>query len=96
MEKNPLSGEQQERTCISLATRLAEKQLREGTASPLIIQHYLRLGSPRAQLEEDRYRLENELIQAKTDAIRDEKQNRALVEEALEAFKRYSGVDDDA
>lgn len=95
MGKTPLSGEQQERTCVSLAAKLAEKQLRDGTASPLIIQHYLRLGSPRAQLEEDRYRLENELIQAKTDAIKDEKQNRALVEEALEAFKRYSGVDDD-
>lgn len=95
-ERMAITDEAQERRCINLASSLAEQQLREGTASPLIIQHYLRLGSPRAQLEEERMQLENELIAAKTQAVKDEKDMKTIVSDALEAMKRYRGIPSDA
>ena len=45
-----LTPEARENQLISLATDLAEKQLREGTASSQIIAHYLKLGSTREKL----------------------------------------------
>lgn len=75
---------------ITLATNLAEKQLREGTASSQVIAHYLRLGTSRERLEQERLRHENELAQAKTESIRASQKNDALYEEALNAFRSYS------
>lgn len=46
-----LSPDQKENELISLAVDLAERQLREGTASSQVIAHYLKLGSSRERLE---------------------------------------------
>ena len=43
--KPPLTEEAQEKHMIALAMDLAEKQLREGTASSQVITHYLKLAS---------------------------------------------------
>ena len=50
---------------ISLAVDLAEKQLLEGTASSQVMTHYLKLGSSREKLEQERLRGENDLLKAK-------------------------------
>lgn len=54
---------------VSLAIDLAERQLAEGTASSQVITHYLKLGSTREKLEQERLRRENELLTSKVDMI---------------------------
>ena len=49
-----LTPEARENQLIYLATDLAEKQLREGTASSQVITHYLKLGSTKEKLEREK------------------------------------------
>lgn len=81
--------EGREAQMIALAENLAEKQLREGTASSQVIAHYLRLGTSRERLEQERLRNENELARAKADSIRAAQKNDAIYEEALREFRSY-------
>lgn len=87
--------EARENQLILLATNLAEKQLREGTASSQVIAHYLKLGSTRERLEQERLRNENGLARAKTEAIESQKQQEIELKEVLAAFRSYSGHDED-
>ena len=50
---------------VSLAVDLAEKQLREGTASSQVITHYLKLGSTKERIEKEILEKQKELIEAK-------------------------------
>lgn len=89
--------EARENQLISLAVDLAEKQLREGTASSQVITHYLKLGSSRADLEKEKLRKENALLEAKTESLESAKRIEELYAEALNAMKNYSsfgGIDD--
>ena len=92
-----LSVENREMQLGSLAVDLAEKQLREGTASSQIITHYLKAVSQREQLELERLRSENEMLRAKTKAIASAEDQKILLEKALKAFTEYAGEasDDD-
>lgn len=76
---------------ISLADQLAEKQLREGTASAQVITHFLKLGSSRERLEQEKLALETKLVQAKTEAIANQQRQDELYAEALRAMRAYSG-----
>lgn len=86
-----LTPEARENQLISLATDLAEKQMREGTASSQVITHYLKLGSTRERLERERLEEENKLLRAKTKAIEEGADMKTLYEEAINAMRRYSG-----
>lgn len=77
---------------ISLADSLAEKQLREGTASSQVITHYLKLGSSREYLEQQRIALENELVKAKTEHIANQQRTEEMYRDALAAMRSYSGM----
>ena len=85
---NPDAREQQ---LISLAVDLVEQRLRDGTASSQETTHFLKLASRKAKLETERAALENEMIKAKTQAIRDQADMKTLYKDAIEAMKRYSG-----
>jgi hypothetical protein len=74
-----------------LAVDLAEKQMLDGTASAQVITHYLKLGSSREMLEQQRLTLENKLTEAKTDQIANEANKEAMFAAAIEAMKTYSG-----
>lgn len=87
--------EARENQLILLATNLAEKQLREGTASSQVISHYLKLGSTRERLEQERLRNENGLARAKTEAIENQKQQEVDLKEVMSALRSYSGLDDE-
>ena len=89
-----LSVEARENQMISLAVDLAEKQLREGTASSQVITHFLKLGTSRAELEKERLIHENELLRAKTEAIESGKRVEELYLNALNAMRDYSGRGD--
>lgn len=95
MKKPPartLDGREKE--IVSLAVDLAEQQLRDGTASPSVITHYLKLGTTSYQLELEKLKHENELLQAKTDNIKSLGRMEELYEEAIESLRRYQGNDE--
>lgn len=76
---------------ISEAERLAEQQLRDGTASAQVITHYLKLGSTRERLEQERLRAEVELQRAKISSLESQKDIVALYTEAISAMRAYGG-----
>ena len=76
---------------ITLAYDLAEKQLREGTASSQVITEFLKLGSNKAALESEKLERENELLKVKAEKIRSEERSEELFEKAIKAMQRYSG-----
>jgi len=83
--------EGREHQLVSLAVDLAEKQLAEGTASSQTISHYLKLGSTREKLEQERLAQENELLRAKIEAISSMRRVEELYETALNAMRSYAG-----
>lgn len=91
------SPEERENQLISAAVDLAERQIRDGTASAQVISHYIKLGSTRERLEQQRLRGENALLEARRERLEGEKKVEELYDKALRAMKRYSGeeMDDD-
>lgn len=87
----PISPEGRERQNIALAENLAEQKLRDGTASSQLIVHYLKLGTAKEQLEQEKLKRENELLEAKKDNLETEQKSAELFEKALKAFTSYSG-----
>lgn len=86
-----LSLEARENQMISRAVDLAEQQLINGTASSQVITHYLKLGSTKAQLENDKLREECDLLRAKVENLKAQAKSEELFEKAIEAMKSYSG-----
>ena len=67
----------------------------DGTASAQETTHFLKLASKKAKLEAERAELENELIKAKTQNLRDQADMKTLYKEAITAMRRYSGHGDE-
>ena len=86
-----INPDTQENRMINLAINLAEKQLREGTASSQVITHYLKLGTSLSRLERERLENENQLIRAKTKAYESAENSERMYAEALAAFRVYTG-----
>lgn len=89
-----LTPEARENQLISLAIDLVEQRLIDGTASAQETTHFLKLASRKAKLEAERAELENELIKAKTQSIRDQADMKTLYKDAIEAMRRYGGHGD--
>lgn len=83
--------EERENQMISLAVNLAEQQLREGTASSQVITHYLKLATTRERLEEEKLRHETAMLEAKREALQSSGEVKQLMDNALAAFRSYSG-----
>lgn len=86
-----LTPESRENQLISLAIDLAEKQLRDGTASSQVISHFLKLGSTNNMLEKTILEKQTALLTAKTEAIKSGKVIEELYTNALAAMRSYSG-----
>jgi len=89
-----LSPEARENQLISLAVDLAEKQLRDGTASSQVITHYLKLGSTKEKIEKEILMKQKELIEAKTQSLQSVQRIEELYKNALDAMRNYSGQGD--
>lgn len=81
--------EEREMQMMALAVDLSEKRLRDGTASSAEIVYWLKQASPQAMLERQNLLLQNELLQAKRDAIIQEVNDEKIFKEAMDAFKGY-------
>lgn len=88
-----LTPEARENQLIYLATELAEKQLRDGTASSQVITHYLKLGSSKEKIEKEIMEKQKDLLVAKTEALQTSKHIEELYSNAISAMRQYSGND---
>lgn len=90
-----LTPEARENQLIALAVDLAERQLRDGSASSQVITHYLKLGSTKEKIEKDILQKQKEFIEAKTNNLKSIERSEELAAEALKAFRGYSGAAED-
>ncbi len=90
-----LTPEARENQLIAEAIDLAEKQITAGTASSAVICHYLKLGSTKAKLENEKLQEENKLLRAKTEALESQKNVEQLYKDAIAAMSEYRGVNDE-
>ena len=90
-----LSEDAREKQLISLAMDEVEKRIRNGTASSQELCHFLKLGTQEKKLEREKLEKENELLVAKTEALKSAKQVEDLYREAIKAFGIYSGHEED-
>ena len=95
MMRPALTPEARENQLISLAVDLAEKQLRDGTASSQVITHYLKLGSTKERIEKEILEKQKELIEAKTQNLQSAKRVEELYAKALDAMRNYGGFGSD-
>jgi putative cell wall-binding protein len=83
--------EGREQQLVALAVDEAERQMRAGVASAQVVTHYLKLGSSRERLEQERIAHENELLVAKREALASQARVEELYGKALAAMQTYSG-----
>lgn len=86
--------EAREDQMINLAIDAAERQMMANEASSQIIVHYLKLGSSRERLEQERLRIDAKLAEKRIDAIESAQRIEDLMGEAISAFKSYAGQDE--
>jgi len=86
--------EEREKQLQNKAFDLAEKQLDAGTASSQVISMLIKGGGVREQLERERLQNENRLLNAKIEGLEAAVRLDGLLEEALNAFRSYSGDQD--
>jgi len=87
------SPEAREQEVVSQAIDLAEQQIQAGTASSQVITHFLKLGSSRELLEQQRIAHENELLKVKRESLESAKRVEELYGKAIDAMRAYQGVE---
>ena len=85
------TAEARELELIALAHDVAERQMQEGTASPMVIAHFLRLSTEKAKLELEDLKNEITLKQARVEAMVSTKNVEELYSSALKAMREYQG-----
>lgn len=83
--------EERESMLVSMAMDRVEQQIADGSASSQILTHFAKLGSSREKLEQERLRNENDVLRKKVETMEAAVDVKNLMEDALQAFKGYSG-----
>ena len=86
-----LTPQTDEMQCISMAMDLAKQRLANGTASNSMVLHFLKMGTPREQLEREDMKKELELKDAKIKALRAQVDTEKKLADAMATFARYRG-----
>jgi hypothetical protein len=90
-----LTPQAREDQLIAMAYDEVERRISEGIATGPELVHFLRMGSTKGRLEKELLERENELMQAKTEAINTQKRIEELYSEAIAAVGSYrSGSDE--
>lgn len=84
--------EGREQQMMALAMDLAEKKLRDGTASNMLICHFLKQATVQAELEKEKIRADVEWRKAQVKSIADQKSIEESYNKAIEALKTYQGI----
>lgn len=90
------TDEGRESQLVSMAMDLAEQQIMNGTASSQVITHFLKLGSTRERLEQERLQEENIMLRHKTEALAAAARVEELYGKALDAMRNYSGQESES
>ncbi len=85
------TSEAREMQLASKAYDLAEKQISDGTASSQVITHFLKAGSMRERLEQQRISHEIELMEVKQEQLKAQTRVEELYVNAIEAMRSYVG-----
>lgn len=83
--------EEREQELVGVAYDLAEEQIKNGTASSQVVTHFLKMGSTREVVEQERLRGQIEVDRVKAEQLEGQQRMESLVSDALEAFRSYSG-----
>lgn len=86
-----LTLEGRENQLIAASYDLAERRILEGTASSQELTYFLKLGSSKTRLENEKLKEEVTHLKAKTAALEAQISNEALLDKALRAFRSYRG-----
>ena len=89
----PVSDEARENQLVSLAIDVAQEMLENRTASPQVIIHYLRLGTVKEKLQNEKLLAEIEKLNATIKDLEEQTSYNQVVEEALAAMRAYTGMD---
>lgn len=76
---------------IAAAMDLVEQRIHNGSASAQETVHFLRLGSVKNQLEQDKLRSENAVLKSRVEEMASRTSSEGLYNRALNAFRGYSG-----
>lgn len=90
-----LNPDDREQQIANAAMNLAEQQILDGTASSQVITHFLKVASQRERMEIERLREENNLLKAKSEALKAAQDIKELYADAIKVFKGYQGIPDD-
>lgn len=83
--------EEREQQLTALAYNLVEQRLLDGTATSQETTYFLNLGSAKKNLELEKLRKENLLLDARTEQLGKGDRMEELLDKAVRAFKGYSG-----
>lgn len=83
--------EAREAQLSAMAYDLAEKQIREGTASSQVVVHFLKVGSTREKVELQKQKQETLLVEAKVKDLANVEEMKKLYVEAMDAMRGYAG-----
>lgn len=86
--------QERESQLTSLAYDLVEKRLVDGSATAQETIFFLRAGSQREALEQQKIQRENILLATRAEKMAQDAHQEQLLTDALRAFKSYSGNDD--
>jgi hypothetical protein len=90
-----ITPEAREQQLVSIAYDLVEQRLLNGTATSQETTYFLKLGSSNAKLEKDLLKMQKELAEAKVESIKSSKRVEEYYQKALDAIRRYNGMDDE-
>lgn len=85
--------EEYENVLIVKALGEIERQIDRGTASSQLLSHYAQLASSRERLQQERLKMEIELLEKKAEAMESAKRVEELYEGAIAAMRSYGGHD---
>lgn len=93
--KPPESPEEAEKLASALAMNLVIERLRDGSATSQETTYFLKLNSQREKYENELAKARIEKEKAQAESIKKSEANNDLYEKALNAFRGYSGKDDE-
>lgn len=82
---------ERENQLVSMAYDEAERRIKDGTATSQLLTHFLKLGSTREELEQQRLMGEVDLLTKKVETMAAYERIEELYEGAIEAMRSYRG-----
>lgn len=89
--KPATTPEAREQQLASMTYDLAEEQIQGGNVSSQVMTHFLKMGSTRERLEQQKMEHEIELMDVKKQALEDRARIEDLFTAAIDAMRSYSG-----